>query len=262
MSLLGSCGRRPDLLAYVPLAATTTAAAVLGRERIHLISKVLLAPTLCAGVLATRDQRPTSRTVILAAALAGSTVGDWFMNGSGRADPDSDQRRQLMRRGAGAFAVQQSGLIQILLADGVRPHVRPTTAVGVVMMGLAALDRSGSGEPDPVLTGYGLLLGSMAALAMSDSSAPRHRRLAALGGGLFLLSDAAIIVGEHLATTPTRKAAASGLVLSTYTAALALLVHSLRNPLVPEADLEALAVAVPSDAVVVARYGDMSSIDA
>lgn len=201
MSRLGSLGSRADLLAYVPLAVTTTAAAVAGRERTHLISKLLLAPTLAGGVVATRGQRPSARNLTLTAALAGSTVGDWFMNGSGHADPDSDQRRHLMRRGAGAFAVQQSGLIQILLADGVRPRVRPTTAVGVVMVGLGALDLTGSGEPDPVLTGYGLLLGSMAALAMSDSSA--------------------------------RKAVVSALVLSTYTAALALLVHSLRNPPAP-----------------------------
>lgn len=44
-----------------------------------------------------------------------------------------------------------------------------------------------------------------------------------------LVSDAAIIVGEHVAKTPRQRAVVSGMVLSTYSAALALLVHGLRD---------------------------------
>lgn len=229
MSLGGSLKRRADLLAYVPLAVTTTAAAVAGRERIHLVSKLLLAPTLIGGVVATRGDRSTSRTTTLVVALAGSVVGDWFMNRSGRAAPDSDERRLQMRRGAGAFAVQQAGLLRILLADGVRPHAKPVGVAAGVMAVLGALELGATGEPDPVLTGYGLLLGAMSALSLGDGGDPRRRRAVALGGGLFLLSDAAIIVGEHLAKTPRHEAVASGIVMSTYAAALALLVHGLRD---------------------------------
>ncbi len=134
-----------------------------------------------------------------------------------------------MRVGAGAFAVQQTGLLRLLLTDGARPHARSAAAAGSVMAGLAALELRATGEPDPVLTGYGLLLGSMSTLAMSDGGSPRRRRSVALGGGLFLVSDAAIIVGEHVAKTPRHRAVVSGIVLSTYTAALALLVHGLRD---------------------------------
>ncbi|MFC7485822.1 lysoplasmalogenase family protein [Knoellia sp. CPCC 206453] len=229
MNIGGTLRRRADLLAYVPLAVTTTAAAVTGRPRAHLVSKMLLAPTLAGGVVATRADRSTTRTATLAMALVGSAVGDWFMNRSDVAPHHSDARRQLMRAGASAFAVQQAGLLRLLLTDGVRPRAKSAAAAGSVMAGLATLELSATGEPDPVLTGYGLLLGSMSALSLSDGGSPRRRRSVALGGGLFLVSDAAIIVGEHLAKTPRHRAMVSGIVLSTYTAALALLVHGLRD---------------------------------
>ena len=54
--------------------AAPTAADVLGRDRAHVTTKVALAPTLAAGVLATRSQRGAARTGTLLAALVGSTV--------------------------------------------------------------------------------------------------------------------------------------------------------------------------------------------
>ncbi|KGN37861.1 lysoplasmalogenase family protein [Knoellia subterranea] len=229
----GALRARGDLTAYLPLAVATTAASVAGRERAHLATKLLLAPTLSAGVLASRDRRPAGRTAALTVALVGSAVGDWFMNASGRTTTPA-ARRSLIRRGASAFAVQQAGLIGMQLRDGARPELRSAAVVSAVLAGLGAVDAVGTGEPDPVLTGYGLLLGSMSALALSEASTGRRRRSVAVGGGLFLLSDAAIIVGEHLAKTPRQQAVASGIVMSTYAAALALLVHGLRDsPTVP-----------------------------
>ncbi|MDT0212809.1 lysoplasmalogenase family protein [Rothia sp. ARF10] len=224
---------RADLLGYVPLAVVTTAASVAGRERTHLATKLLLAPTLAAGVVATRGERSATRSVTLVAALAGSVVGDWFMNASGRAG-SPEERRQSMRLGAAAFAVQQAGLVRLLLADGVRPRAVPATIVGGTLAGLAVVDTGGAGRPDPVLTAYGMLLGSMSALALT------RRRTVALGGGLFLVSDATIILGEHLAKTPRQRAVVSGIVMTTYAAALALLVHGLR-------DEPVLADPVPED---------------
>ncbi|KGN42330.1 lysoplasmalogenase family protein [Knoellia aerolata] len=222
--------RRADLAAYVPLAVVTTAAAVLGRERAHLASKMLLAPSLAAGVVATRHQRSRGRNATLLVALVGSTVGDWYMNESGREVSDEARRRGLLRRGAGAFAVQQAGLIRLLLADGVRPRALPATVVAVTLAALAAIDSmANDGRPDPVLSGYGALLGSMAALATSDVVAPRGRRAVVLGGGLFLISDATIILGEQLATSSRQEVVVSGIVMATYAAALALLVHGLRD---------------------------------
>jgi uncharacterized membrane protein YhhN len=223
MRLHAAAGSRGDLRAFVPAAMVTTAAAMAGRERTHLASKMLLAPSLAAGVLATRGSRPPGRDATLVAALVGSTVGDWLMNASGRTD-DSTRRRVLMRRGAAAFAVQQAGLVRLLLADGVRPRRAPAALAGTTLTALAILDTQGEGGPDPVLTAYGLLLGSMSALATSSG-----RRGLVWGGGLFLLSDATIIVGEHLAKTPRQRALVSGTIMATYAAALALLVHGLRD---------------------------------
>ncbi|WP_114203329.1 lysoplasmalogenase family protein [Janibacter anophelis] len=217
---------RADLLAYVPLAVVTTAADVLGRDRAHAVSKVALAPTLAAGLLATRAQRCPKRTGTLLAALVGSTVGDWYMYRSSRSDGDA--ARLLMRRGASAFGVQQVGLIGLLLHDGARPRPVPSAVAATTLAGLAVLDADG-GAPDPVLTGYGLLLGSMSALAMGDGQRARNGRAVALGGALFLVSDAAIILGQQYASTPRAQAISSGAILSTYTAALALLVHGLRD---------------------------------
>ena len=213
----------------------TTAAAVLGRERAHLASKMLLAPSLAAGVVATRHQRTRGRSTTMVVALAGSTVGDWYMNASGRELADEARHRGLLRRGAGAFAVQQAGLIRLLLVDGVRPRALPATVVGATMAVLAVVDSlANDGQPDPVLSGYGALLGSMAALAAGDGEPPRRRRSVALGGALFLLSDATIIVGTRVATSARHRAAVSGIVMATYAAALALLVHGLRDdPLHP-----------------------------
>lgn len=217
---------RADLLAYVPAAVTTTVAAMAGRDRAHLVSKLALAPTLAAGVAATRSTRSPGRTTTLLVALGGSLVGDWFMYRSDQTEGATS--RQQMRLGASAFAVQQVGLIRLLLQDGARPRPVPSVTAAGVMAVLAVLDSDGS-LPDPVLGGYGVLLGSMSALAMGEGRSPRARRGVALGGALFLLSDAAIIVGQEYATTPGRRALADGVILSTYTAALALLVHSLRD---------------------------------
>lgn len=226
MRLASASRSRADLLAYLPVAVTTTVAAMADRHRGHIVSKMLIAPTLAAGVVATRSERCDKRTGTLLIALAGSTVGDWFMYRSDRTTGDTS--RQQMRLGASAFAVQQAGLIALLVHDGARPKPLASAIAATTLAGLAVLDSDG-GAPDPVLTGYGLLLGSMSALAMGEGSSPRKGWAIALGGALFLVSDAAIIVGQQYADTPRAQAISSGMVLSTYTAALALLVHGLRE---------------------------------
>lgn len=226
MSFSSVIRSRADLLAYAPLAVATTLADVAGRDRTHAATKVLVAPTLAAGVLSTRGRRTPARTGALVAALAGSTVGDWYMYRSSRTE--GDESRSLMRLGASAFAVQQGSLVALLVHDGARPTRGPVAITALTLAGLAVLDSDG-GAPDPVLTGYGLLLGSMSALAMGDGERAHNGRAVALGGALFLLSDAAIIVGQRFAKTPGAQSLSSGVILSAYTAALALLVHGLRD---------------------------------
>lgn len=226
MSRAAMSRSRADLLAYLPAAVTTTVAAMAGRHRPHIASKMLIAPTLAAGVVATRSQRCVTRNSTLLVALAGSGVGDWFMYRSGRTT--GDVSRQQMRWGASAFGVQQVGLLGLLLHDGARLRPAPSATAAAVMAALAVLDSDG-GVPDPILGTYGVLLGSMSALAMGEGGSPRAGRTISLGGALFLLSDAAIIVGRRFADTPAKRAVTDGVVLSTYTAALALLVHGLRE---------------------------------
>lgn len=226
MSFSSLIRSRTDLLAYLPAAVTTTVAAMTGRHRTHAVSKMLIAPTLAGGVVATRSERCPTRNGTLLLALAGSTVGDWFMYRSTQLTGNAS--RQQMRLGASAFGVQQAGLIGLLLHDGARPRPLPAVTATLALAGLAVLDSDG-GAPDPVLGTYGGLLGTMSALAMGEGSSPRAGRALALGGALFLLSDAAIIVGQSFADTPTKRAIADAAILSTYTAALALLVHGLRE---------------------------------
>ena len=227
MSLSSLVRRRADLLAYIPLSVATTVADVLGRDRTHAATKVLLAPALAGGVLATREDRCPKRNGTLLVALTGSVVGDWYMYRASRSE--GDVSRGFMRRGASAFGVQQAGLIGLLAHDGARPRPAPSAAVATTLAGLAVLDSDGGGPPDPVLTGYGLLLGTMSALAMGDGGNPRTRPSVALGGALFLVSDAAIIVGQRFAGSPRAQALSSAVILSTYTAALGLLVRGLRE---------------------------------
>ena len=96
-----------------------------------------------------------------------------------------------------------------------------TLSLGLVLGALAVLEsRAGGGTPDPVLTAYGLSLGTTAALAASTGD-----RWTAVGGALFLASDAAIVVRPHL---PRRaQPAAEAFVLLGYAAAQALLVDRL-----------------------------------
>ena len=232
MRVLAVTRSRGDLMVYVQAAVVTTSASIAGRQRLHLVSKMLLAPSLAAGVVATRGSRSARRNATLVAALAGSTVGDWFMNASDRAD-DRGRRRALVRRGAAAFAVQQVGLVRLLVADGARPRAVPAAVVGGTLAALAVVDTAGEGGPDPVLTASGVLLGAMSALATSSG-----RRTLAWGGGLFLLSDATIIIGERLARSPRQQALVSGTILATYAGALALLVHGLRDEPDPLPDVQ------------------------
>ena len=68
-----------------------------------------------------------------------------------------------MRIGAGAFAVQQAGLLRLLLTDGAALAPCPPQPRAASWPGSRPWSWSATGEPDPVLTGYGLLLGSMSA---------------------------------------------------------------------------------------------------
>lgn len=233
--------RRPASrhLAYAALAATTSVAAALpsrpGRaldpRRIHAVTKLLLAPTLQAALLSRRvasepggtGALPPSRLVPLLTATTGSLIGDWFMLREGDVS-DPKAARQQMRWGATAFGVQQGIFIDLLRRRGDRPSREAVLAVGGVLAALAAIETVRTRSSDPVLTAYGLLLGSMTALASGDAD-PR----VSLGGKLFLASDAVIIIRQHLLRDARLRALAELGVMGSYAAALALLVEGLSD---------------------------------
>ena len=219
---------RPERAAYVALAAATTVTGVLERHRAQAWVKTPLVPMLQVGLVRrARASRPAGLATLLAA-TTGAAVGDWFMLG---ASTDDEHGRSRLRAGASAFGVQQAGYIALLLRSGHRPSRRTAVPVAAVLAALAALEScSGDGgpsAPDPVLTGYGVLLGSMAALAMSAPDG--SRRGVQVGGAAFLASDATILLREHVLRGPRARAAAEAFVLVTYTVAQALLVDGLEG---------------------------------
>ncbi|KNX39255.1 hypothetical protein VV01_06685 [Luteipulveratus halotolerans] len=218
----------PERAAYIALAAATTVTGALERHRAHAVVKTPLVPMLQVGLVRrARASRPAGLATLLTA-TTGAAVGDWFtLEASG-----GDERgRRRLRAGASAFGVQQAGYIALLLRAGHRPTRRTVVPVVATLAGLALLEsRSGDGgvaAPDPVLTGYGVLLGSMAALAMGAPDSTRAGTQA--GGAAFLASDATIIVREHLLRGPRAQAAAEAFVLASYTISQALLVDGLEG---------------------------------
>lgn len=188
--------------AYVAAAAVTVAGAASGRDRLQWVTKPLLMP-----LLATRSRDP-----LLTAGLVAATVGDLAM-----LDPDDDRR---LMAGASSFAVMQTIWSRLLVERGARLH--PST-VGPRLAGWAAssmVTASRSKNVAPVLSAYGLALGTMSALS-ADRSMPRATRL---GGLLFTLSDATILVRRSALTDERARRAAEAFVLTTYAAAQYLLV--------------------------------------
>lgn len=208
------------------IAAVTTVTSATGPRRLHGATKMLLAPSLQAELVATPATNASTgvRPALLLATTA-STVGDWFMYREGDAPSPALARRE-MRRGATAFAAQQMLLVGLMARRGDRPRPAATCCAAGVLGALAHLETGHeAGPPDPVLTAYGLTLGAMAATAQADAD-PRVRA----GGALFLASDALIIVRQHLLRGRVTRAVAELAVMGSYAAALTLLVHGLASP--------------------------------
>lgn len=213
-------------VAYLAAAATTTIAAAAGRRRTHVASKWLLMPVLAADVLLDQQTAPGRRGA-LAAALAGAWVGDVVL-----ALPTDDARleRRRLRQGATAFAAQQSVYLTLLTRDGARPRLATAAPLVLGLLGAAAVDSSDGSAPDPVLVGYGVLLGAMGCLAAGDGD----RRIR-WGGRLFVASDIAIMVRSALLRSDRAERAGQAFILATYTAAQLLLTDGLRRVTTPTA---------------------------
>ena len=217
---------------YVGASVLTSGGAALGAGKLHAATKYAIAPLLMADV-ATRpgafdaERRPT--TVTLLTALAGSALGDHFMLAESRTSGLA--ARAHLRRGASCFAVQQLGLMSVLARAGYRWRPRPTRAAGVALAALAVVDGvaarrdAGPSTPDPIVAAYGVSLAAMAALTQGAPTGRRASRRIAVGGPLFLASDA-VIVARQLLPTGALRNLSDGVVMATYTAALALLVEA------------------------------------
>lgn len=213
---------RPERVAYLATAAATTVAGALDLHQVHALTKASMVPALQGTVLRRWSALDSGARVGLIGATAAALVGDVLLVAPADGESEGESRRRL-RRGASAFAVQQLGYLWLLRGQGVRPRRRSVIPVGVILAGLAALDTAKQSAPDPVVTGYGLLLGAMSAHAL-EASDPRIR----WGGAAFLASDAMILVREQLLRDrPGAERAAQAFVLSTYALAQRWLVDGL-----------------------------------
>lgn len=230
--LAGSSGflRRPTGRLYAAASALTSGAAAVGNDRAHAATKYAVAPLLMLDLAAQPGAfSPARRTTMatLLTALTGSALGDHFMLAESRSTGTT--ARAHLRRGASAFAVQQLGLMTVHARVGYRFRREASLAAGVTLAALAVVDglaarRDGAGStPDPVVAGYGVLLASMAALTQGAPAGTGPFAAIRIGGPLFLVSDA-VIVARQLLPEGRGRAVADGIVMSTYTAALGLLV--------------------------------------
>lgn len=210
-------------IAYLAAAAATTLAAAGGRRRAHVVTKVALMPLLAGDVLLDPRTAPTRRAPLMVA-LAGAWVGDTVLalpTAQTGGDPVLERRR--LRQGAAAFAVQQGIYLTLLSRNGARPRVRSSAPSIGALLGAAVLDSGEGTPPDPVLVGYGLLLGTTGCLAAGSVDAGTR-----WGGRLFVASDVAILIRSALLRADPAQRAAQGFVLGTYAAAQLLLTRGLR----------------------------------
>lgn len=230
--LAGSSGflRRPTGRLYAAASALTSGATAVGNDRVHAATKYAVAPLLMLDLAAQPGAFSPARhttTATLLTALTGSALGDHFMLAESRSTGTT--ARTHLRRGASAFAVQQLGLMTVLARAGYRFRREASVAAGATLAALAVVDglaarRDGAGStPDPVVAGYGVLLASMAALTQGSPAGTGPFAAIRIGGPLFLVSDA-VIVARQVLPEGRGRAVADGIVMSTYTAALGLLV--------------------------------------
>ncbi|AKU19039.1 hypothetical protein VV02_17260 [Luteipulveratus mongoliensis] len=225
---------RPERAAYVALAAATTVTGALENHRWQAFVKTPLVPMLQVGLLRRAGAAQPAGLAALLVATTGAAVGDWFMLESGRA-ADAGEQRRLLRIGASAFGVQQAGYIALLARAGYRPTRRTVLPVAAGLAGLAVLDSAETRQPDPIVTAYGLLLGTMTAFATGGRPGARGmRHRISAGGAAFFASDATIMIREHLLHGRRTRAVAEAFVLVSYTAAQAALVDGLEQTIARE----------------------------
>lgn len=252
---------RPSAAAYVVVAATTSLGALLPDDRLHAVTKHLVAP-LAALDVATRPgawtprRRPTTGTLLVA--LTGSAIGDHLMLAESRSEGAAARRH--LRRGAAAFGVQQLGLLTVMRTRGQRFTPR-AIAVGVTTLAaLAVVDHvaarrdsvssivpddsapSAAHNPDaarvqpraaeprtPDAPSSALpdpVVATYGALLVAMAMLAQDDARTARGGAIFLTSDALIVTRQLLPHSRLRRVADTA-VMATYTAALAMLVDAL-----------------------------------
>lgn len=216
----------PERAAYAVAGLVTSVAGATGRHRAHAVSKTALMPLLQASLVRERKSLCPKTFGALMLATGAAWVGDVVLIAPSGGESEQASRRRL-RKGAAAFAVQQGIYAGLLAHAGARPRPRSTAVVAGTLLGLAALDTAKESRPDPVVTAYGLLLGTTGALALGM---PRDGRVEVdripWGGAAFVASDAMILIGQQLLRGRSADAA-HGFVLATYALAQRWLVDGL-----------------------------------
>ena len=223
---------RGERAAYAVAAVVTSLAGALGRRRTHAVSKAALMPLLQVGLVRDRRQFSPQGLGALLGATGAAWVGDLVLIAPEGGESDEASRRRL-RKGAAAFAVQQLIYAGLLVQAGARPRPRSTAVVAGTLLGLAALDTAKESKPDPVVTAYGVLLGTTGALALGMPRSAGDLAIGRIpwGGASFVASDAMILLGEQVLTGRAAQAG-HGFVLATYALAQRWLVDGLATTLV------------------------------
>lgn len=188
---------------WLPYAALAVADIVTEIRDKRRLAKPLLMPALAA------TTRPGGAAGV---ALVASAVGDIALLG---------KSERAFRCGVGAFAISHGGWFAACLAH--RPHPTVATVTPFAALWLATARHFGP-RADGLLLGYGAVLDSMGATALSTARGMPTRRgwTLATGALLFLLSDHLIAL-DRLAD----KEIPPGAVMATYSAGQALLASAL-----------------------------------
>ncbi len=215
--------KTPERAVFLAASAALVVGGVKKSRKIETAAKPLVMLSIGAGLWRTRGERDSVDNALLGIAAAGSFAGDWLMLEEEFAEDDAASDRWI-QRGASAFAVNHLAMIAVAVRHGARPPVTEflIRSVGLVE-GLLVLRAT---RPH-LLLGLGAYSKLLAAMSAVMASPQLEDDGLELGGLSFLASDATLLHRRSFLAAEGPRAAAEAVVLTTYTAAQALLFDGL-----------------------------------
>jgi uncharacterized membrane protein YhhN len=219
----------PERRAFAVATVLVAAAGAGRRKSLVAVAKPAALASLAITVARGSRRRSSVDNALLAAAVATSAAGDYFMYRE-EFTSGTDKDRQI-QFGATMFGLAHLSYMTLFMRHGARPAIRRLLPRLSVMNEVAALLIVNQPRLLPVLGTYGATLSTMAATAADPilrSGVPGHpTRLLSVGGILFMGSDAALMNRRHLLRGRRARAVAEAMVLSSYFVAQMLLLDGL-----------------------------------